>query len=238
LNCLHCSNILDIDSFIKGKQGNYCNNLCSKRYRTKSSANINRECKQCQKPIQDDARNDKVFCNKNCKALFHTSSSKDLAESMLKDLVITNDVGTRIILVEEKEVIVDANLYTWLSKYNWYINTKGYACYRGMALHYLLKTLYGFQDSICDHVDRNKLNNTNGNLRPCTVAQNNRNKIYKNTSGYKGVHKSKDKWQAMIWYNGKNHGLGSFNTAKEAAIAYNKKAIEIDKEFSALNDIV
>jgi hypothetical protein len=106
-----------------------------------------------------------------------------------------------------------------------------------VALHYVLKTLWGWADRICDHKDRNKLNNTKDNLRPCTMEENSSNSGPRNkASGLKGVHRTASgKWQAMIWHDGKNHGIGSFDTCREAAIAYNKKAIELKGEFAYQN---
>jgi len=58
-----------------------------------------------------------------------------------------------------------------------------------------------------------------------------------NTSGYKGVSRNNNKtgkfWTAKITYNKKTHSLGNFETPEEAALAYNKKSIELfgDKAF-------
>jgi hypothetical protein len=50
---------------------------------------------------------------------------------------------------------------------------------------------------------------------------------------YKGVFKMPDgKWQSHIKTRGKSINLGNFNTAKEAALAYNKKAKEIHGDFA------
>jgi len=43
---------------------------------------------------------------------------------------------------------------------------------------------------------------------------------------------------ATIAENGKTKHLGTFKTEKEAAIAYNKKALELWREFAKLNVIV
>jgi len=58
-----------------------------------------------------------------------------------------------------------------------------------------------------------------------------------NTSGYKGVSRNNNKtgkfWTAKITHNKKTHSLGNFETPEEAALAYNKKSIELfgDKAF-------
>ena len=63
-----------------------------------------------------------------------------------------------------------------------------------------------------DHINGNKLDNRKENLRKCTRSQNfaNRKKYTNNTSGYKGVSKHGNKWQADIQINGKSKYLGIF----------------------------
>ena len=69
-----------------------------------------------------------------------------------------------------------------------------------------------------DHIDNNKLNNNIDNLRFATVQENNRNKQVgkSNTSGYKGVTKSNNKWRACITIDGIYLHLGTFDTIEEA----------------------
>ena len=91
-----------------------------------------------------------------------------------------------------------------------------------------------------DHIDRNPLNNHRINLRICTKAQNQQNcKGRGGTSKYKGVcwEKRRKKWRATIKNNGKQVHIGEFCDEKEAAKAYNKKALEFFGEFSRLNKI-
>ena len=91
-----------------------------------------------------------------------------------------------------------------------------------------------------DHIDGNKGNNKITNLRLCTNQENQWNsRSYKGKSKYKGVSYRKDnnKWRAIIYYNKKPINLGQYNTEKEAAEAYNKKAKILYKEYSNLNKI-
>ena len=92
-----------------------------------------------------------------------------------------------------------------------------------------------------DHIDRNKSNNIWINLRECTASENKANstKQSNNTSGYKGVywHKRANKFRAQIQFQKKLIHIGLFDTAEEAAAAYNTKAIELNGEFAGINII-
>jgi len=93
-----------------------------------------------------------------------------------------------------------------------------------------------------DHKNRNKFDYRRKNLRLCSFSQNNINRDCKKkkTSKYRGVSfiKRDNLWSANISYEGINYHLGRFKNEKDAAIAYNKKAIEIHKEFAQLNIFV
>ena len=90
-----------------------------------------------------------------------------------------------------------------------------------------------------DHIDRNKSNNIWINLRECTASENKANstKQSNNTSGFKGVHwvKRANKFRAKIQFQKKLIHIGYFDTAEEAAAAYNTKAIELNGEFAGIN---
>jgi hypothetical protein len=81
-----------------------------------------------------------------------------------------------------------------------------------------------FPDKGLDHIDRNPLNNSIGNLRKANQAENgqNRNKQKNNTSGFVGVsyYKQSQKWRAQIAVKGKDTRLGLFDTPEEAHAAY------------------
>lgn len=87
-----------------------------------------------------------------------------------------------------------------------------------------------------DHINGDSTDNRIVNLRECTHQQNHGNrKIQSNLSGFKGVSKKDGKWQARVCFNFKRHYLGLFNTAEEAAKAYDAKAKELHGEFARLN---
>jgi hypothetical protein len=87
-----------------------------------------------------------------------------------------------------------------------------------------------------DHSDRNPSNNKLYNLRLATPFDNagNRDKRYNSPNEYKGVSKSgKSTWRMQC--AGKYYGV--FKTKEEAAMKYNKVAIERWGEFANLNII-
>lgn len=91
-----------------------------------------------------------------------------------------------------------------------------------------------------DHIDMNRSNNKWKNLRPVNNAKNSANKLkYKNNkSGFKGVYFIKNRkkcWESSIMVNGVKFFIGYFNTPEEAAIAYDKKAIELLGEYCNIN---
>lgn len=97
---------------------------------------------------------------------------------------------------------------------------------------------------LIDHKDRNPLNNQKSNLRIATGSENQYNKtkyLYRNSqySVYKGVTFSiqRKKWRAVIQFNKKRINIGSYNTEVEAALAWNKEAEKLHKEFAVLNEI-
>lgn len=94
----------------------------------------------------------------------------------------------------------------------------------------------------CDHKNHDTLDNRMENLRICLHSQNmqNRRKSRKNKSGFKGVfyYKRDKKWRSEICFNNKKYHIGSFNSKKEAAIAYNNAAKKFFGEFSFLNVVI
>ena len=91
-----------------------------------------------------------------------------------------------------------------------------------------------------DHQDGNGLNNQKSNLRFCTQSQNSANREANGISKYLGVdcdNRCDKKWRARINVNYKRKCLGYFKTQEEAALEYNKAAIQYHGEFAKLNII-
>jgi hypothetical protein len=95
------------------------------------------------------------------------------------------------------------------------------------------------EDLFIDHIDGNRLNNDINNLRLASSLENQYNKFrQKNgTSIYKGVwfDAKKNFWKASIRLKDKRLYIGQFDTELEAAIAYDKIAIELQGRFAKLN---
>jgi len=147
-------------------------------------------------------------------------------------------------LTQGKYAIVDAEDYERVSRYKWCLSrTRGqlYAQRRtgGKTVRMHQFIMNPPKGMVVDHIDGNGLNNRRSNLRICTRPENTRNRRPNpNTStGYKGVWRDKrtGRYWAQIYFKGKSTRLGSFDTAVEAAHAYDRKAIELFGEFACLN---
>lgn len=92
-----------------------------------------------------------------------------------------------------------------------------------------------------DHRNHCGLDNRRENLRRCTPQENARNSRSKGgSSQYKGVsfNKKNGKWTAAIMVRGKTISLGSAHETEEAAaLAYNKKSLELFGEYAQPNEI-
>lgn len=135
--------------------------------------------------------------------------------------------------------IVDDDMFERVSEICWTWHN-GYASIhhkgrRHLFLHHLV--IGSPPNSLqVDHINRNRLDDRRENLRFVTREGNMRNRgaLKNNKSSYKGVW-LEDKWRACIRIDGHTKHLGSFETAEEAASAYDKAACEAWGEHAALN---
>jgi hypothetical protein len=90
---------------------------------------------------------------------------------------------------------------------------------------------------VIDHINRNGLDNRRSNLRPCTRAENlrNRKRGKNNTSGFKGVYQERGRWRAQINIGGRRFHLGSYKSAELAHSAYVTAAQQLHGEFARFN---
>lgn len=137
--------------------------------------------------------------------------------------------------------IVDIN-NQWLDGYNWCLKmskNKKYAMSqingRLTKMHRLI--LGSTADEEVDHINGDGLDNRLANLRLCTKRQNNynRSKASNNTSGYKGVSISGNKFRAYYSIDGIHKHIGLFETAERAALAYDMKVKIAYGEFAKFN---
>lgn len=150
----------------------------------------------------------------------------------------------KILKVKGGETVLDDKDYLNYKDLPWRISKEGYVCFRrGMKetvfLHRLVaQTPEGY---VTDHINGCRVDNLRANLRITTDKHNRENsgKRHDNTSGYKGVwfRKNTGRWQAETKLNGKKFSLGCYDTAEQAAAAYNKKALELFGEYAKINEI-
>ena len=165
----------------------------------------------------------------------------------------------KVIVINSKkyarhEVFVDDEDYDVLMKYKWSIRKGRNTLYAEIgktlnhhktSMHcYIYKTnnIHLVKSNNIDHIDHNGLNNQKNNLRIVTIQQNIFNSIKNKNSfcKYKGVtftNRIRLPYRSRICINGKRISLGYFATQEEAALAYNKKAIELFGEYAKLNII-
>lgn len=152
----------------------------------------------------------------------------------MKELPISN---------RKENVIVDDDVFNDLTWYRWNVNNAGYAGAwidgKQVLLH---RYIMGAKDGEeVDHINGNRSDCRRENMRLCTHSQNIANDGPKasNKLGIKGVdwHEPNKKFRATIRVNYKKIHLGLFDTAKEAAIAYNEAAKKYYGEFAYQNDL-
>ncbi len=172
-------------------------------------------------------------------------------------LQIVNEVfenGTKAIeLTQGYYTIIDESDFELVSRYSWRVLIQKrrngsikdlYARSRINGKIILMhRFILGLTDPkiLVDHINHDGLNNCRENLRLCTSQQNcrNRQKQPGLSSKFKGVYwdRNRNKWRSSIRVDSKYINLGRFENELDAAITYNKKAVELFGEFAKLNNL-
>lgn len=110
--------------------------------------------------------------------------------------------------------------------------------WRTKLMHHILIPVVppGF---VRDHENGIGTDNRRSNLRVCTRKQNNRNRRGNpgTSSQYRGVtwHKAAGKWSAQIKCDGRYYHLGLHESEIDAAVAYDRKSVELFGEYAKPN---
>lgn len=157
----------------------------------------------------------------------------------------------KIKLTQGKFALVDDEDFERVNKLKWYASfhpkRNVFTSIRRIGnktiyMHqFIMNTISKGHNYSIDHMDHDPLNNQKSNLRVCNNSENmrNRGRQKNNKSGAKGVCyvSERGKFKSYIKLNNKLMHLGYYNTLQEAALAYNKKALELFGEFAYLNKI-
>ena len=165
----------------------------------------------------------------------------------------------KIPLIKVKFTIIDDEDYPYLSRFKWDYTSTNFATthiYNNnqkavtIPMHYFL-IKYLNQKYVVKHKNNNTLDNRKSNLvmvergigahmkRKYKMRSDNKTGI---SSEFKGVSyiktkRSKKHWHSSIIHKTNRTYLGLFETEKEAALAYNKKAKELYGEYAYQNKL-
>jgi len=233
--CLNCGKVIKKKkSGIKNNKNVFCDQKCKIEFETKK---IECQCLSCDtvfyKRPSEIKKGEGNYCSWECR---YTP----------RELIIKDDHAL-VPLTQNKFAIIDLEDVERVKKYNWkYVKKHGleYANrtnrdkngQKTIALHRFILNVID-DKVIIDHKDRFGLNCRKYNLRICNDSQNCQNrKLLENCSSkYKGVVKKGNKWIVRIGGHKNREWLGSFDDEIEAAKVYDRRAIELFKEFARTN---
>jgi hypothetical protein len=117
---------------------------------------------------------------------------------------------------------------------------RGFKDYQTFGVHRLVADAFCDKSEgldVVDHIDHDRSNNNAENLRWVNASANahNRRKQSNASSKYFGVNLTKGKYLAKICIEKKHIYLGRYVDEKEAARAYDRKALEVFGQFANLN---
>ena len=153
--------------------------------------------------------------------------------------VTATAVPREIELYSGEIALVDSEDFELVSKHRWHRHPMGYAATKIKDKTVLMHRLVLPGHPRLDHRDRNKLNNQKYNLRPATGSQNAANRISRlsDPTKLKGVRFHNGGFESYIKKDGQYLSIGRFSSQRQAAKAYNEKALEFWGEYALLNPV-
>lgn len=152
---------------------------------------------------------------------------------------VENNV-TKFYLHDGTYFLVDTEDFLKISKYKWGLTKDGYISSSQGLLHRVITNCPN--NRVVDHINHNKLDNRKENLRICTKAENNFNRLTANINsetGERGITLSSDKrsFIAKFVFNNEYYNLGSFNNMDDAkfAVALARYSISNFSEIDNIN---
>jgi len=141
--------------------------------------------------------------------------------------------------------IVDPEDLPLLQSHSWKANgakSQYFKARFGREIHYLHRLIAGAgPGQIVDHINGDTLDCRKANLRLCDRSESNTNRKARcdSRAPYKGITETPSgRWLAQIMKAKKYHRIGLFDTAQDAATAYDAAAIRLHGEFAKTNGFV
>jgi hypothetical protein len=149
-------------------------------------------------------------------------------------------------LTRSKVALLDDEDFERASRHKWYAmvvrQRKREFWYAASTIDRKVVLLHRFlldapNSHVVDHRNNDGLDCQRTNMRLATRSQNNANRegYGGDQSPFKGVYLASKKWKALICANGDHIKLGLYETAEEAAAAYDEAARALFGEFACVN---
>ena len=184
------------------------------------------------------------YCEKHYKQIKRCGKILDRTMRTPNEIVKYDDYAEITLYNNKNEIIattkIDLDDIEKVDKYKWCVQTgRGYSYVMNSKLGQLHRFLMNCpNDMQVDHINHDTFDNRKENLRVCTSQENSWNSKIQtnNSSGYTGVKKKGDNWEAQIIINKDTIKLGVFSTVEEAVEARKQAEIRYYKNFAPENN--